>query len=121
MPEKIRISSDPVVVGDPYCDEHASLQDEAIAMRRYGQTVEQPFEREADQQDVKNAASLRAMLSSRSLTDFAMLVGILAIGGERFEIGPHYFPSASGLCALGDCARSCLALLERSPQAFHRN
>jgi hypothetical protein len=56
MPEKIRISSDPIVVGDPYCDEHASLQDEAIAMRRYGQTVEQPFEREAHQQDVKNAA-----------------------------------------------------------------
>lgn len=47
-----------------------------------------------------------------------MFAGALAIGGERLKIGLHDLPGAAGLRGLGDCAWSCLALLESSAQAF---
>lgn len=40
-------------------------------------------------------SSLRAILNSRSLTDFAMFVDALAIGGERLQIGLHHLPGTA--------------------------
>ena len=79
MHQKIRIARRAVVVVDPGAYQHSALQKEPITVLDHGKPVTQAFKGDAHQDDSEARSSLRAMLSSRSLTDFARLTGTLAI------------------------------------------
>ncbi len=70
MPEKIRIPRHPIVVRYPYRGQHAAFQDEAVAMRRKRQAVEQSFERKPHQQDIERTAFLAGDIKKPVLDRF---------------------------------------------------